>query len=55
MISLLVFFFVVFITFYIGFTRAEKKYGKLIGNDIYNRIIESKAEKQNKKSEQGSQ
>ena len=53
MISLLGFFFV-FIT-YIGYTRAEKKYVKLIGNDIYNRIIEFKAEKQNKKSEQESQ
>ena len=40
----LLFFFSIFMTFYIGFTRAKKKNLKLISNnDIQNRIIEFKA------------
>ena len=42
MISLWVFF--VFVTtFFIGFTQTEKKYVKVIDDDIYDRIIELKA------------
>ena len=48
MIWLLVFF-VFVITFCIGFTRPEKKYVKMIDDDVYNRIIEFKAEKKIKK------
>ena len=37
-------FFVFVTTFCIGFTQTEEKYGKIIDDDIYNRIIEIKAQ-----------
>ena len=37
-------FFVFVTTFCIGFTQTEEKYVKIIDDDIYNRIIEIKAQ-----------
>ena len=47
MILLWAFFFVFLTAFCIGFTQTEKKYVKLTGDNIYNRIIvEFKANKE---------